>query len=394
MSLYAYQGRAADGHAVRGWTEADSPKAARAALAAEGVLTEHLAPAPPPTRLPAAARAALYNALGVLLGAGFTLEQALGLLAGESGGGDAAPLALHLRDRIRDGAAFSDALTDILPNLPPFERAALRAAERAGHQGGMLEALASFIEAERAAAERVRAALLYPLAVLALATGLLALMVYVILPRAMDVFAKTGDALPRSARLLAVWGPRGMTLFLAALAGAALAVAFARARARTDAAAGAAFERLLARLPFSRRLLPLLWAQRFTGTMALLVGAGVAPQSAFAAAGEATGSAWLSTLSATAAADVKGGASLSQATRRLTPIAALVADWVQVGESAGSLEKMLQQASARCRQTYETTLARLLGLLEPALIVAVGLVVLAVTVAVLRPMLQLATGAI
>ena len=63
---------------------------------------------------------------------------------------------------------------------------------------------------------------------------------------------------------------------------------------------------------------------------------------------------------------------------------------MKVGESSGSLGKMLGQASARSRQAYETSLARFLGLLEPALIVAVGAVVLAITVSVLGPMLQLA----
>ena len=66
---------------------------------------------------------------------------------------------------------------------------------------------------------------------------------------------------------------------------------------------------------------------------------------------------------------------------------------MKVGESAGSLGKMLDQASARCRQAYEAALAHFLALLEPALILAVGVVVLFVTVSVLGPMLQLARTA-
>ncbi len=393
MSLYSYKGRDAAGRRRTGVTEADSPKAARAALAEEGVLTEAIEPACPPSRVPAAERAAFYNSLGVLLDAGFSLEQAFGLLIGETGTGDNVLLLLHLRGLVRNGVSLSDALVTLVPSLPAFERTALQASEEAGFQGGMLQVLAEFIESERKVTERIRGALAYPLAVLLLATALLAFMVYAVLPRAIDVFAKIGDALPRSARLLAEWGPRGMTIFVSLLLCGSLGALWIRSRARADAATAAGVEKFLARLPLTRRTLPLLWANRFAGTMSLLVGAGVAPQSAIAVSGAATGSAWLAALAQKAAAEVKSGATLFQAARTLEPIAPHVAEWMKVGESAGSLGKMLDQASARCRQAYETILARFLALLEPALILAVGIVVLFVTVAVLGPMLQLARTA-
>jgi general secretion pathway protein F len=393
MSLYTYTGRDAEGRRRTGWMEADTPKAARAALADQGILTEAIEAARSPSRVSAAERAAFYNALGVLLEAGFPLEQAFGMLIGEAGEGRGAALPLHLRGLVRDGASLSDALVTLIPSLPAYERTALRASEEAGFQGGMLQQLAEFIESERAVGERIRGALAYPLAVLLMATALLAFMVYVVLPKAIDVFDKVGDALPASARRLAVWGPRGMTLFLAVLAIGAVAAVWLRGKSRTDAATATSVEKALCRMPLSRKTLPLLWAHRFAGTMSLLVGAGVAPQSALAVSGAATGSAWLASLAEKASAEVKAGATLRRAAEMLTPIAPHIAEWVAVGESSGSLGKMLGQAATRSRQAYETALARFLGLLEPALIVAVGVVVLIVTVSVLGPMLQLARTA-
>ena len=393
MSLYSYTGRDAEGRRRAGWTEADTPKAARAALDAQGILTESIDIARPPRHVPAAERASFYNALGVLLDAGFPLEQAFGMLIGEAGEGRSAALPLHLRGLVRDGASLSDALVTLIPSLPTYERTALRASEEAGFQGGMLQTLAEFIESERAVGERIRGALAYPLAVLFMATALLAFMVYVVLPRAVDVFSKVGDALPASARRLAEWGPRGMTLFLALLVIGAVAAVWLRGKSRTDASTATNVEKALCRIPLLRKTLPLLWAHRFAGTMSLLVGAGVAPQSALAVSGAATGSAWLASLAEKASAEVKAGATLRRAAEMLTPITPHIAEWVAVGESSGSLGKMLGQAAARCRQAYETALARFLGLLEPALIVAVGVVVLVVTVSVLGPMLQLARSA-
>ncbi len=393
MSLYAYRGRDAEGRRRIGIAEAGSPKEARASLAAGGVITESIEPARPPNRVTAACRARIYGSLGALLDAGFPLERAFGLLIGEAGDGPDSPLLLHLRELVRGGSSLGEALAVIIPGLPQFERAALRAAEDAGFQGGMLQALSEFIESERAVSERIRGALAYPVAVLAMATGLLAFMVYVVLPRAVGVFAKIGDALPSSARTLAEWGPRCMTLLLALVAAGAAAAAWLRSKARSDAATAAFVEKALVRIPVIGRMLPLLWAQRFAGTLSLLVGAGVAPQSALSVSGAATGSAWIAGLAEGAAADVKAGATLSSAAAALSPIAPHVAEWMKVGESSGSLGKMMGQAAARCRQAYETALSHFLGLLEPALIIAVGAAVLAITVTVLGPMLQLARAA-
>ena len=393
MSIYFYKGRDKNGRPRKGWTEADSPKSARAQLSAAGVMTESIEQAKPDGKVTAESRAKFYNELGVLLSAGFTIEQAFGLLIGEAAGGDDTGFLLSLRDLVRNGSALSEAMGLLVPGLPPFEATALKTSEEAGLQGQMLTTLSTFIENERQVTDKIKAALMYPLTVLALATGLLALMVYVVLPRAIGVFSKIGDALPKSALLLAIWGPRCMTAFIVVAALAVIAFFALRARAKTNAATAVALEKTLVALPVARKTLPLLWAHRFSGTMSLLVGAGVAPQSAVAVSGAATGSLWIADLAKTAADDVKNGGSLSGAIATIPPVAPFIAEWIRIGESSGSLGKMLDQASARCRQTYETTLTRLLGMLEPALIVGVGVVVLIITMSVLRPMLLLAKSA-
>ena len=136
-----------------------------------------------------------------------------------------------------------------------------------------------------------------------------------------------------------------------------------------------------------------LWSLRFAGTMSLLVAAGVAPQEALAVAGAATGSYWLTQAAGERAAAVRQGESLSAAIAALPPLRPHLLEWVRVGESAGNLREMLGQAARRARQGYENRLARLLALLEPALIFAVGLAVLAVAYTVLKPMLDLARSA-
>ena len=393
MGIFFYTGRDAAGKRRKGWKEADTPKAARIALQSEGVFAETLKSAAGAMKLSSPLRARFYNEAGVLLSAGFTLEQSLGLLLGENPSQQQATFLLSLRDAIRNGTPLSKAMVSLLPSLPAFERTALETSEEAGLQGEMLVQLSQFIESESDVADRIKAALGYPIAVLVLATAMLSLMIYVVLPRATGVFSQFGDSLPASAKILSLWGPRLMTLFLAVVAIVGLLACHMFRRARADVSSAIRMERFLLVLPVARQVLPLLWGQRFAGTMALLVHAGVTPQAALAAAGTATGSLWLSRLSAAAAENVRNGLPLSKAINSMTPVAPYLTEWVRVGERSGSLRKMLEQAADRCRHGYETKLSRFLGFLEPALIIGVGVVVLAVAVTVLRPMLQLAKSA-
>ncbi len=394
MSVYAYTGRDREGRAKRGWIEADTPKNARIRLDADGILTESLKPAPLASRLGVAGRARLYRELAVLLRAGFTLERALGLLLDETQTDfELRGFLTGLRDRIRDGIPLSRAVTALTTRLPPFEQTALSAAEQAGLQGGMLEQLADFMEAQLAVTGRLRAALLYPAAVLTLALGLLSLMMFVVLPRAAGLFAQFGDDLPAAARVAATWGPRLMALALAVLAALGAATWALRRAARGDEQLARRTEQWMLRLPLANAILSRLWSLRFASTMALLVQAGVTPQETLAVAGAATGSRWIAALATEQAVRVRQGVSLSSAIGALPPIGPHLAEWVRVGESAGNLRDMLEQAAQRCRQGFEGRLTRLLGLLEPALIFVVGLAVLGVAYTVLKPMLDLARGA-
>ena len=78
----------------------------------------------------------------------------------------------------------------------------------------------------------------------------------------------------------------------------------------------------------------------------------------------------------------------------MPPLGPLLSEWVKVGESSGSLSTMLARAAEKCRHNFEASLSRFIGLLEPALVIVLGAVVLVVAVSVLHPVLEMAGGAI
>lgn len=388
MSVYDYIGRDNAGRLKQGYIEAETPKAARIALQGQGIVTQSLKPASVAGSFNTDTRARFYGEVGMLLSSGFTIEQALNLLIDESKDNSAAPL-LILKSRVLSGETLSSAIASIVNHLPGFEKAALIAAEETGTQGQMLTKLSEFLEADKSVKERVRSALIYPCLVLVLAFGLMALMTFVILPKALAMFPK--GAAPKSATILATVAPAVMLITILVVLAIATTITILAMRARKGGKDAMLYERFLLKLPLANKLLPLLWASRFAGTMGLLLKAGLTPQSAVAPSGSATGSELITKLASSASEDVVNGIPLSKAISFITPIAPHLAAWIGVGEKAGSLGEMLSKASDRARAEYEKILTRALSLLEPTLIAAVGAIVLILALAVIRPMLDLTT---
>lgn len=385
MAVFAYSGTNADGTNASGFIAADTPKSARQVLAASGIVAETLTVPNLAKTATFSWRAAFYENLGMLVEGGFPVSDALKFMA-EDDTGNSRGAVLVVREAILSGRSMLDAMLALAPALPPFERAALGVAELSGTQGKMLLSLAQFMDADRRLRDNVRSAMAYPAMIFGFALLLLATVSFVILPRAAAFFPVA--TMPPALRLMRIAAP--------AFAGAALLATFAVVRfsaaLRRGGSNAISRERLLLSLPAVRGIAVRLWASRYASTMSLLLDAGLSPQASLLPAGESTGSATIAALAATSEKAVRSGESLFKAVSGIKPIAPFIASWVAIGEKSGSLARMLDSAAARARNDYERRLKRLLSLLEPLLVAAVGIVVLAVALAVLGPMLDLATG--
>ncbi len=390
MSVFQYKGRTEAGKRCRGYIIAETPKAARIELSERGIISETLDTAVFVGKFTKKSRASFYADAGMLLGQGFTIEEALTLLIEENQGIEAGILTA-LRDRIMGGEKLSAAIAALSGDIPGFEQAALETAEESGSQDKLLMRLAEFMERDREIRERVRSALVYPTAVLTLAFFLLILMIFVILPKAESMFpaGKGGDALA-----MAKAAPIVLGILFVSIAALVLSFSFMAARARRSKKDAKRYEQVLLRLPLVRKLMPLLWTSRFASTMGLLLRAGQTPQASIAPSGTATGSAIVSEMANDAAEKVRTGESLAKAISKIDPISHHLSAWIGVGEKAGALGDMLEKASERTAKEYEKILMRMLSMLEPALVAIVGLIVLFVALSVIRPMLDLTTSGV
>lgn len=391
MMTFEYRGLDADGRSNRGLLEAADLKQARAELLRRGIMTEKIAPVAGAERarrrLDGAARALLYREMALLLEAGLPLVEALEVMLRAPDLLSARAALAEVRDRVRGGESLAQAAA--VWRADTGECAVLAAGERAAALAVVLERLAGFLDEQRNLRERALTALLYPAVVAGLALLISIGLLGVALPRFGRLMADARIELPALTRAMLRVGDAVMiALPLVALA-AGLACYFWRRRLRTDPAAACRWDGLLLTLPVIGASQCALAALRFTRTLEMLLAGGVALVEALPLAGEATGNRWLAAQVQEAAAAVRHGASLAAVLERIPPLGILLGGWIGVGESGGILERVLHNAGDRLQRRWERITARRLALLEPGLILIVGLVVLLVALAVLLPIVRL-----
>ncbi len=398
MPSFVYRGFRRSGEPVKGLLEAASAKAAREALLAEGVLAEAVEPSGRSARRGVgggrtgeAVRADLYAELAAMARSGLPFAQSLAVAReGAAAEGLREPLA-DLLDRVRGGQDVASALTEALGGVTPFETTLLAIGERTGDLARSLDELSRFLQSRREFRERVQSALMYPLLVLGLTVVLLVVMTTGLLPLLDRLLADARVDLPPLTRAVFTAG-RVMSWALPAALVLGGGLWWLGRSCPPDPAREEARDRVrLARRGWGtvRRALA---SHRFTHTLAILLDGGAGLPEAVRLAGRATGHPSLERRLEEAARAVEQGRSLAESLAGIEGLAPNLAEWVGAGEASGRLAELLRTAAERYRAEWERRTSRMLGLLAPALLVGVGLLVLIVALAVLWPILNLSRG--
>jgi general secretion pathway protein F len=396
MPAFEYQALDAGGRRLKGVVEADSARGARAALRERGLTPLAVDAAAPGRRgnalfqrgLRPAQLALLTRELATLLAAGLPIEEALGALAEQADDARQRTILASLRTRVREGTTLAAALAEQPDNFPEFFRASVAAAEQSGRIDAVLARLADYAESREALRRRVWMALLYPLLLTAVALLVVTGLLLYVVPQVIEVFDSMGRDLPWLTRgLIAlseglpVFGP---WLVLAVV----LAVVGVRAALR-DPARRSRLQRGLLRLPVIGRLRLALDTSRFTRTLGLLAGSGVPMLDALRLSTRTVGLLPLRQALERVGARVREGSGLavSLAESRLFP--PVTVRLIANGERAGRLPAMLDQAASHEATLLENRLTTFVAILGPAMILLVGVLVLAIVLAILLPIFEL-----
>ena len=396
MNTYQYKGYDSSGSVQRGLIEALEPKAARQKLLAQGIHPESVDPIGHGVRTTSRwrpgfssdLRGVFYRELAALLSAGFPVVGAIELLLENPELRTVHDILARVRDELRAGRTLSGSLGQASEAVSPFEEAVLDVGERTASLSTVLDRLADYLEEQGAVRERIISALIYPAVVVAFLIPVVVFMLGWVLPGFIDILLEGGQSLPALTRGVQAFGwvviYGGVPLLLIM----GVAGILARRKIARDPAFAIAVDRVCFRLPIVGAVYTQLVNMRFSRTLAILLEGGVALVDGLVYAARATGSAWISDLMNESQKSVVDGASLSDSLRRVPPLSSVLPGWVQAGEASGSLAALLEHASLRFQRQWERAMNRLVALVEPTLIIVVGVFVLLVMLAILLPVMQ------
>jgi general secretion pathway protein F len=402
MPAYAFEALDPEGATQKGVIEADTAKAARGLLRTRALVPLEVRPVAAEESSGGLAqtvlfRRAIFNAtalaiwtrqLAGLVSSGLTLERALTALADEAENEQQHHLVAALRAEVNAGSSFAKALARFPREFSEIYIAVVGAGEQSGHLGAVLERLADDLEDRQALNAKLVAATLYPAIVTVAAIAIVLLLMTYVVPQVANVFAGTKHALPLLTTMMLA-----LSAFVRSWGLAVIAVLFAAFIALRVALRNPAFrERFDAgwlNLPLIGRLARGYNAARFAGTLAMLAGAGVPILKALQAAAETLGNRAMRADAMDALVLVREGAPLASALAQKKRFPGLLGMFARLGEQTGQLPAMLQRAAAQLSAEVQRRSMHVATLLEPLLIVGMGLVVMLIVLAVLLPIIQL-----
>jgi general secretion pathway protein F len=404
MPVYSFEALTADGLTRKGVIEADSAKAARGLLRAQALVPLSVESVGAEATQGSGAvgsggrlKRRVFNAtaLGVwtrqlagLVSSGLPLERALASLSDEAEGEPERNLVASLRAEVNGGSTFARALAQHPREFDSIYQAVIGAGEQSGNLGLVLERLADDLEEQQALKSKLIGAALYPAIVSLVAVVIVIFLVTYVVPQVAHVFAGSKRALPLLTVLMiglsSFVRSYGWLMLLALLftaVGARWALAKPLLREKFDAA--------WLTLPVLGKLSRSYNTARFANTLAMLTAAGVPILKALQAAAETLSNQAMRADALDALVLVREGAPLASALAQKKRFPGLLAMFARLGEQTGQLPLMLQRAAKQLSTEVARRAMALATLLEPLLIVAMGVVVMLIVLAVLMPIIQL-----
>jgi type IV pilus assembly protein PilC len=390
----------ATGQIVEGVYSADTEARLRHELEEKGLYVLSLQPKgaiagvavrlPSKRRVPPREFLVFNQELATLLKAGMPLVQSLDLLKRRVESPLFRQLLEDVHEKVRSGTAMSDAFASHGDLIPRVYTASLLAGERSGNLDTVLRRYVEYAKIIATLRKKIVSAMVYPSILITLAFGMLALIILKVVPAFADFYASFGAELPFITRMIVGVSNfvRGQAVFilivLAALISAAvLWIRQPEQRLRID--------RWLLRVPLLGPIAAKFGTSQMSRTLATLLGGGLPLATALEIASRSIGNQYMAAQLGTVNTRVREGESFAAAleSRRVFPEVAV--KMAEVGESTGALQEMLNTVADFFDEEISTNLERFITLVEPILLVIMGVIIAGLLLALYMPLFQLSS---
>ncbi|HML77576.1 type II secretion system inner membrane protein GspF [Geobacter sulfurreducens] len=398
MPTFRYSAYTAGGRETSGTVEAESLKEAKLRLKRDGLYPRDIGPVSETAgtvsrrfggRSAGPAQVALMTRrLATLVGSQVPIYEAVTTLWEQEEPGEIKKALGRIRERLAEGANLAKALS-LEPRLFSESYVAMVAAgEASGALDAVLERVALFLEEQRAIRSKITASLAYPTLMVLVGSAVMLFLLAFVIPKIVTIFEDNRAALPLITIALIKTSSFLRSFWWACIAAVAGVVLLYR-RLMKDEAFRLRRDRILLRIPVVGSLLRQLILSRFAKVLGLLLSSGVPVMRALEITAQVVVNRHYRAALTGVTAGLAEGGTLSGALRTTGLFPPLLVHMVAVGEKGGELEEMLGKAGSAFEREFESSVSGLMALLEPLLVLAMGLAVGLVVVAVLLPIFEL-----
>jgi type IV pilus assembly protein PilC len=326
--------------------------------------------------------------LATLLKAGMPLVQSLELLKRRVTSPVFRAVLNDIHDRVRGGSALSDAFAAHAALVPGVYTASLVAGERSGNLETVLRRFVEYTRIVTTVKRKTVSALVYPAILLTLALVLVAIIVLKVVPAFSDFYQSFNSQLPLVTRIIvaiSVFVRTEFFLILAVIAGITAAlIAWAKRPGQK-----ARFDRALLSVPFLGDVARKFATSQMSRTLATLLGGGLPLVNALDISAKSVGNQFVARELEVVASRVREGVSFASALETSGAFPEVAVKMAEVGESTGALQDMLNTVADFYDEEISTAMERFVTLIEPALLVIMGIVIAGLLLALYMPLFQL-----
>ncbi|RME58040.1 MAG: type II secretion system protein GspF [Candidatus Dadabacteria bacterium] len=404
MPVYEYTAIDKTGRTIKGTVDADTVRAARSRLRQNGIFPTDLKEASQAHKglalradikkyfqsntIPLKELAVVTRSLATLLGAGMPLVSALNALIEQSESAAAKRVLVGVKEKVEDGLSLSKALSSYSKTFSRFYINLVAAGESSGALQQVLEKLASHLEAQYELIKKIRSALIYPAIMLFLSTAVIIVLFVFVIPKVVDIFLKQKITLPFLTKVML-----GFSHFLVNkwyfLAIGALALIIGVKQYYKSEKGRRKIDAMLLNLPLFSPIYTKIVTARVASTLGVLLTSGVELLRALEITKNIVGNIIIREALEKVREEVREGSSLYSAISKTGVFPPLMCKMIDTGEKSGQLDSLLVLVGKNYEKDVKASLDALPSIVEPLLIILVGVIVLITVISVLMPMMEL-----
>ncbi len=400
MPIYKWEGRTAKGAAKKGEMEAPSEAAIRIHLRQQNIIPTQISSKAKEInislpfikkKVPQRSVAVFTRQLATMIDAGLPLVQSLEVLSSQQDNKVFKNIIREIREDVEGGSTFAGALkkhpvafNELFTNLVV-----------AGEEGGILDTilnrLAAYIEKAEALKKKVKSALIYPATIVTVAVAVVMILMVFVIPVFETMFQSAGQSLPLPT-VIVLTISKMIKKYIVILVPAFILLVFLFKRYYKTDNGKAVIDRLLLKLPVFGPLLRKIAVARFSRTLGTLVSSGVPILDGLSIVSRTSGNRAIETAIMNARASIREGETIAEPLSRSALFPPMVIQMIAVGESTGALDSMLSKIAEFYEDEVDVAVANLTSLLEPLLMVFLGVVIGGVVIAMYLPIFNMASA--